>query len=1170
MFGNGMDRYRKATATALALMFLFVGLPSILIAQGNGPMGSVPDTDSEPNNSMVEATLIDQGTASVHGALSPQDIDDFYKIVLHVDAAARIADRLDVTIVFDAPNVGPSASLLDQWGFVLDFKTGKDITMSVLTAPDLYGDFYIQVHAGSGVTGYFLNTTVTHQAFTHQDSNNQPASAAVLEPANPFYMSANLSGDPEPSNYQDFYKFRIEALNQGQPGFVSIHMQAGPAAMYRLELYDSYMTSLADKRDLSDPAPKVPVVLSYVTPVAGLFYLRVWAANGTGDYNLTVYLLTITDRTDDDIAHAKELAFNGADPHATSGSDSLGYNTYDPSSGDTKDIYRLDVKAGESIEVKANSAHYNNRTILPDMVLKAYDQDGTPYAFNRSGEHIMGTMEPDADMVLMPAADGPLYISIELVGSAPGGGGYTFDVFRDVPPQVVDGAGAHNITISDAAPVELVDLGALFSDPEGDYLVYSYSIEDSGPTALSSGLDVQITNDKKVVVTPWPRFEGQGRLVLRATERDFGASTEQVYDLTVSRCGCFNVDVLSPYDQTHAFPAAFRLVYGAHETDTSIDLSTLFSDPQGHLIEFSVEGLGVQSFMTDTISDTGLTNGTGPGSNAPLKGSHLDHAVVNGVVKITPGRNPVTSGVASILVLSLTDDAKAREVELDTTVKIRAWPFSGDQTEASEAVTLEIKVSKGPGHAPVWSLPQSVSFKEDGALALDLDQYARDQDKADNGTLTYKVASTGMNISATQLDRHDFMLSSRPNWCGSEKISLTVKDTYGLRTEAFLEVKVGCVPKGPVLILASPPTDEAIAVYEGEQVVFSVIIRDQDTGSFALVFDWYINGYPNVAGGSQTFSFTPSVGMAGTYNVSVDVSNSVTGLGVGANWTLVVKHINQPPKAAIQISGLKNGRVNTTVGEDLRFVGLGSDLEGSKLTYRWDFGDGATAQGARVSHSYNDPGRYIATLVVSDGEFSTYAHVNVTVKVQGSTVATPKGLNMNFGLWGMAILLIVALFGIGSTEPSKFRLFIMLTFLYSKIRGTEVLDHYIRGRIQGYITANPGAHYNMIKSDLQINNGNLAYHLQVLERQGYVKSVRDGIFKRFYPETMKVPRPPSLQERILVLLRTHPGLSQREIARELDQSQSTVNDYVHRMAEANMLKVERTGVTNHCFVVEMD
>ena len=281
-------------------------------------------------------------------------------------------------------------------------------------------------------------------------------------------------------------------------------------------------------------------------------------------------------------------------------------------------------------------------------------------------------------------------------------------------------------------------------------------------------------------------------------------------------------------------------------------------------------------------------------------------------------------------------------------------------------------------------------------------------------------------------------------------------------------------------------------------------------------------------------------------------------------------HINQPPKSLIQVSGLHNGTVDAKVGEDLHFIGLGVDPEGAKVSYRWDFGDGSVAVGSKVTHSYGNPGRYTATLIVSDGEFTTYARINLTVKAQGSIVATPKGLNMNFGLYAGALVLVVALFGIGSTEPSKYRLFIMLTFLYSKIRGTEVLDHYIRGRIQGYITANPGAHYNMIKADLQINNGNLAYHLKVLERQGYVKSVRDGIFKRFYPETMKVPRPPSLQERILVLLRTHPGLSQREIARELDQSQSTVNDYLHRMAQANMIKVERSGVTNHIFVVEMD
>ncbi|MDI2130250.1 PQQ-dependent sugar dehydrogenase [Yinghuangia seranimata] len=43
-----------------------------------------------------------------------------------------------------------------------------------------------------------------------------------------------------------------------------------------------------------------------------------------------------------------------------------------------------------------------------------------------------------------------------------------------------------------------------------------------------------------------------------------------------------------------------------------------------------------------------------------------------------------------------------------------------------------------------------------------------------------------------------------------------------------------------------------------------------------------------------------------------------------------------------------------------------SDLDGDQLTYAWDFGDGSTGTGVKVSHTYSAPDAVVATLTVTD------------------------------------------------------------------------------------------------------------------------------------------------------------------------------------------------------------
>jgi PKD repeat protein len=72
---------------------------------------------------------------------------------------------------------------------------------------------------------------------------------------------------------------------------------------------------------------------------------------------------------------------------------------------------------------------------------------------------------------------------------------------------------------------------------------------------------------------------------------------------------------------------------------------------------------------------------------------------------------------------------------------------------------------------------------------------------------------------------------------------------------------------------------------------------------------------------------------------------------------------NAPPVAVINVD-VERGPAPLTV----RFNGGSStDADGDPLTYAWDFGDGATATGREVVHTYEQQGTYFARLTVEDG-----------------------------------------------------------------------------------------------------------------------------------------------------------------------------------------------------------
>lgn len=148
--------------------------------------------------------------------------------------------------------------------------------------------------------------------------------------------------------------------------------------------------------------------------------------------------------------------------------------------------------------------------------------------------------------------------------------------------------------------------------------------------------------------------------------------------------------------------------------------------------------------------------------------------------------------------------------------------------------------------------------------------------------------------------------------------------------------------------------------------------------------------------------------------------------------------------------------------------------------------------------------------------------------------------------------------------------------MLGRIKREKILDNFIRGQIYGYIKANPGDHYNSIKEKLDLKNGTFAYHLRILEKEKYIKATNDGLYKRFYPFEMKIPKFKGpeyveiqlsrFQDSLVELIRTKPGITQKELAKLVGASPQVVNYHIGLMGSFSIVKLEREGNKTRCFV----
>jgi predicted transcriptional regulator len=243
---------------------------------------------------------------------------------------------------------------------------------------------------------------------------------------------------------------------------------------------------------------------------------------------------------------------------------------------------------------------------------------------------------------------------------------------------------------------------------------------------------------------------------------------------------------------------------------------------------------------------------------------------------------------------------------------------------------------------------------------------------------------------------------------------------------------------------------------------------------------------------------------------------------------------------------------------------------------------GRTEPGAHVSFSL--PGSVTEVSVDDNGTFkywvpSLLKGTRVTVEAKDAAGNTAKvvfrvelpagGPSDPSGPSPLAVgtILLTTLVVLGavlSVESFRYSLLVALIPLYARIRKEKVLDNRARYLLHGIIIDNPGIHYRALLREFGLSNGITTYHLDVLEREGFVRSVRDGRLRRFYSVNVKVPQdrrltPKQLGSRIRSLVEGNPGISQKQVIEELGLPRRTVGYHLRDLVSSGELQASRKG-----------
>lgn len=204
---------------------------------------------------------------------------------------------------------------------------------------------------------------------------------------------------------------------------------------------------------------------------------------------------------------------------------------------------------------------------------------------------------------------------------------------------------------------------------------------------------------------------------------------------------------------------------------------------------------------------------------------------------------------------------------------------------------------------------------------------------------------------------------------GRYQIGLRVEDDSGVanrRGFASHPLRINRPPRVNLLAPAQACAGEALAFDGGGSL---------DPDGDAIALSWAFGDNATAAGEMVEHVYSEP----GSYSVTLRAEDDSGSACAVAETTTEVR-VNHPPQA---VAGEDR---ETWIGgaHDLVMfdASASQDVDGERLGYHWDFGDGATQRGERVRHRYVSPGSYQVVLTVDDGSGLSCGVARDTVTVE--------------------------------------------------------------------------------------------------------------------------------------------------------------------------------------------
>jgi len=233
---------------------------------------------------------------------------------------------------------------------------------------------------------------------------------------------------------------------------------------------------------------------------------------------------------------------------------------------------------------------------------------------------------------------------------------------------------------------------------------------------------------------------------------------------------------------------------------------------------------------------------------------------------------------------------------------------------------------------------------------------------------------------------------------GRYKVTLAARDDEGAASTSE-PVHIDVANAAPVAVARA----SAKSVDEDEPVTLSASeSKDTPSDIAGLSFSW---DFGDRSGDEEGMNVSHSYPRSGTYTVRLRVTDGDGAYSEDSSIRIKVSNVAPTAVASSDVQA-------AAVGLEIRFTGEGNDTPSDRprLQFTWYFGDGRTATGANVTHSFAAEGRYTVRLEVSDpeGEKGT---ATVTVDIAPAKRGEPPAAGPDLVLigGGAAAALIAAL-----------------------------------------------------------------------------------------------------------------------------------------------------------------